>query len=59
MIRAHRTARFGWASGTLSSGDDHVATNAKMSMPPARPSSPSVMLTPLLVATMAKAANRM
>ena len=33
--------------------------NAKTSRPPARPSSPSVMLTPLLVATIAKAPNRM
>ena len=33
--------------------------NAKTSRPPARPSSPSVMFTALLVATMAKAPNRM
>ena len=35
------------------------ATKAKTSVPPARPSSPSVRLTPLLMATMAKAAKAM
>ena len=33
------------------------ATKAKTSVPPARPSRPSVMFTPLLAATIAKAAN--
>ena len=57
MISAHRNARFGCGVGTLSSATSRNATKAKMSVPPARPSSPSVMFTPLLAAMIAKAAK--
>ena len=56
MISAHSRARLGWV-GTLSSAMSMYATNAMASVPPDRPSSPSVMFTPLAVATMANAAN--
>ena len=56
MISAHSSARFGWA-GTLSRAMIMYATKAKTSVPPASPSRPSVMLTPLAAATMANAAN--
>ena len=45
--------------GTLSSAMIMYATKAKTSVPPARPSRPSVMFTPLAVATIAKAAKAM
>ena len=44
-------------SGSLSSAMIMNETNAKASVPPARPSRPSVMLTPLEAATIANAAN--
>ena len=59
MISAHRNAMFGWAIGTLSSAMIMNDTKAKASVPPARPSSPSVMFTPLDAATMANAAKKM
>ena len=57
MISAHSRARFGWASGALSRAMSMYATKAMASVPPDRPSSPSVMFTPLAAATMANAAN--
>ena len=56
MISAHRNARFGWA-GTFRRATSRNATKAKTSVPPARPSRPSVMLTPLLAAMIANAAK--
>ena len=56
MRIAHRRARFGWW-GTLSRAMIMYATKANASVPPASPSRPSVMLTPLLVATIANAAK--
>ena len=55
MIRAHSRARFGWASGALSSAMSMYATKAIASVPPDSPSSPSVRFTPLAAATMANA----
>ncbi len=57
-MSAHSTARFGWV-GSLSRATNTNATKAKTSVPPARPSRPSVMLTPLAVATIANAAKAM
>ena len=48
----------GWA-GTLSSAMIMNETKAKASVPPARPSRPSVMFTPFDAATIAKAAKKM
>ncbi len=56
MMIAQSRARFGWW-GTLSRAMIMYATNAKASVPPASPSSPSVMFTPLLEATIANAAK--
>jgi hypothetical protein len=58
MRSEHRIARFGWA-GLLSRAMIRNATKEKMRVPPASPSRPSVRLTPLLIATIAKAANAM
>ena len=58
MRSAHRRARFGWA-GLLRRAMIRKATNEKTSVPPARPSRPSVRLTPLLMATIANAAKAM
>ena len=44
-------------SGSLSSATNTNATKAKTSVPPARPSRPSVMFTPLLAAMIANAAK--
>ena len=44
--------------GTFRSATSRKATKAKTSVPPARPSRPSVMFTPLLAAMIAKAAKR-
>ena len=56
MTIAQSSARFGWW-GTLSRAMMRNATKAKTSVPPASPSSPSVMFTPLLAAMIAKAAK--
>ncbi len=56
MMSAHIRARFDWF-GVLSSAMSMNATNEMASVPPESPSSPSVRLTPLAVATMAKAAK--
>ena len=56
MISAHSRARLAWV-GTLSRAMSMYATKAKTSVPPARPSRPSVRLTPLAAATIANAAN--
>ena len=57
MISAHSRARFGCASGALSSAMSMYATKAMASVPPDSPSRPSVRFTPLAVATMANAPN--
>ena len=56
MMSAHSTPRFAWL-GTLSSAMIMYATNAKMSVPPASPSRPSVRFTPLLAPMIAPAAK--
>ena len=58
MMIAHRMPRFTWF-GTLSRAMSMNATKAIATVPPARPSRPSVMLTPLAVATIANAAKKM
>ncbi len=55
MISAHRMARLVCPP---SRAMIMYATKAKMSVPPARPSRPSVKFTPLLVATIVNAAKR-
>ena len=45
MMSAHRMARLGWAKGVLRAAMAMKPMKAKTSVPPARPSRPSVMLT--------------
>ena len=58
MMSAQRIARFGCV-GSLRRAMSMKATKAKMSVPPASPSSPSVMFTPFAAATIANAAKAM
>ena len=58
MMSAHRSARFGWF-GSLSRAMSMYATKAMTTVPPARPSRPSVMLTPFAAAMIANAAKKM
>ena len=62
MIRAQKTARFGWRASVARHGRtsaiSRYATKLKIRTPAARPSSPSVRFTALLTPTITKAMNR-